>query len=155
MGIGVVLNSTTGCVRSSTSLLHRKKIKVNLLLKYFSVCSLKVQVQGMTGNIQFDTYGRRTNYTIDVYEMKAAGSRKVSFKTWIQISHHLKYLFQQTNEIQKCQRCSVITRSWGMPPSYCLPCPRNLVIFSSWTKPLALLNIFTGFRVNFKHKFFT
>uniref|UniRef100_A0A8C0IIF1 Glutamate receptor n=1 Tax=Bubo bubo TaxID=30461 RepID=A0A8C0IIF1_BUBBB len=39
-----------------------------------------VQVQGMTGNIQFDTYGRRTNYTIDVYEMKAAGSRKVSYK---------------------------------------------------------------------------
>lgn len=45
----------------------------------FSVYCLKVQVQGMTGNIQFDTYGRRTNYTIDVYEMKAAGSRKVSF----------------------------------------------------------------------------
>uniref|UniRef100_A0A663M7T7 Glutamate ionotropic receptor AMPA type subunit 3 n=1 Tax=Athene cunicularia TaxID=194338 RepID=A0A663M7T7_ATHCN len=38
-----------------------------------------VQVQGMTGNIQFDTYGRRTNYTIDVYEMKAAGSRKVGY----------------------------------------------------------------------------
>lgn len=32
----------------------------------------------MTGNIQFDTYGRRTNYTIDVYEMKVSGSRKVS-----------------------------------------------------------------------------
>ncbi|KFQ61083.1 Glutamate receptor 3, partial [Pelecanus crispus] len=38
-----------------------------------------VQVQGMTGNIQFDTYGRRTNYTIDVYEMKATGSRKVGY----------------------------------------------------------------------------
>ncbi|KAK1212572.1 GRIA3 protein, partial [Pygoscelis papua] len=38
-----------------------------------------VQVQGMTGNIQFDTYGRRTNYTIDVYEMKAAGSRKAGY----------------------------------------------------------------------------
>lgn len=37
-----------------------------------------MQVQGMTGNIQFDTYGRRTNYTIDVYEMKVTGSRKVS-----------------------------------------------------------------------------
>uniref|UniRef100_A0A4W2I0V2 Glutamate ionotropic receptor AMPA type subunit 3 n=1 Tax=Bos indicus x Bos taurus TaxID=30522 RepID=A0A4W2I0V2_BOBOX len=37
-----------------------------------------VQVQGMTGNIQFDTYGRRTNYTIDVYEMKVTGSRKES-----------------------------------------------------------------------------
>uniref|UniRef100_A0A8V0YES9 Glutamate receptor n=1 Tax=Gallus gallus TaxID=9031 RepID=A0A8V0YES9_CHICK len=40
---------------------------------------LKVQVQGMTGNIQFDTYGRRTNYTIDVYEMKASGSRKAGY----------------------------------------------------------------------------
>uniref|UniRef100_A0A8C5Q8K9 Glutamate receptor n=1 Tax=Leptobrachium leishanense TaxID=445787 RepID=A0A8C5Q8K9_9ANUR len=35
-----------------------------------------VQVQGMTGNIQFDTYGRRTNYTIDVYEMTATKPRK-------------------------------------------------------------------------------
>lgn len=32
----------------------------------------------MTGNIQFDNYGRRTNYTIDVYEMKTGGPRKVS-----------------------------------------------------------------------------
>ncbi|KAM8800072.1 glutamate receptor 3 isoform 2-T3 [Eudromia elegans] len=38
-----------------------------------------VQVQGMTGNIQFDTYGRRTNYTIDVYEVKASGSRKTGY----------------------------------------------------------------------------
>ncbi|XP_053555089.1 glutamate receptor 3 [Bombina bombina] len=36
-----------------------------------------VQVQGMTGNIQFDTYGRRTNYTIDVYEMSGTKARKV------------------------------------------------------------------------------
>lgn len=43
-----------------------------------SVCpSWQVQVQGMTGNIQFDNYGRRTNYTIDVYEMKTGGPRKV------------------------------------------------------------------------------
>lgn len=31
----------------------------------------------MTGNIQFDSFGRRSNYTIDVYEMKAGGPRKV------------------------------------------------------------------------------
>lgn len=37
----------------------------------------QVQVQGMTGNIQFDSFGRRSNYTIDVYEMKAGGPRKV------------------------------------------------------------------------------
>ncbi|TWW55095.1 Glutamate receptor 3 [Takifugu flavidus] len=36
-----------------------------------------VQVQGMTGNIQFDNYGRRTNYTIDIYEMKIGGPRKI------------------------------------------------------------------------------
>ncbi|KAG8448103.1 hypothetical protein GDO86_015266 [Hymenochirus boettgeri] len=36
-----------------------------------------VQVQGMTGNIQFDTYGRRTNYTIDVYETTTTKPRKV------------------------------------------------------------------------------
>lgn len=38
----------------------------------------QVQVQGMTGNIQFDSFGRRSNYTIDVYEMKPGGARKVS-----------------------------------------------------------------------------
>lgn len=37
----------------------------------------QVHVQGMTGNVQFDNYGRRTNYTIDVYEMKTGGPRKV------------------------------------------------------------------------------
>lgn len=43
-----------------------------------SLCpSWQVQVQGMTGNIQFDNYGRRTNYTIDVYEMKTGGPKKV------------------------------------------------------------------------------
>lgn len=31
----------------------------------------------MTGNIQFDSFGRRSNYTIDVYEMKSGGPRKV------------------------------------------------------------------------------
>ncbi|XP_018592881.1 glutamate receptor 3 isoform X1 [Scleropages formosus] len=35
-----------------------------------------VQVQGMTGNIQFDSFGRRSNYTVDVYEMKTGGPRK-------------------------------------------------------------------------------
>uniref|UniRef100_A0A8C3SK65 Glutamate receptor n=1 Tax=Chelydra serpentina TaxID=8475 RepID=A0A8C3SK65_CHESE len=46
-----------------------------------------VQVQGMTGNIQFDTYGRRTNYTIDVYETKATGTRKVILNIYQQVSN--------------------------------------------------------------------
>lgn len=47
--------------------------------KVFS-CVQQVQVQGMTGNIQFDTFGRRANYTIDVYEMKSVGPRRVSLE---------------------------------------------------------------------------
>ncbi|KAK6317063.1 hypothetical protein J4Q44_G00124630 [Coregonus suidteri] len=35
-----------------------------------------VQVQGMTGNIQFDSFGRRANYSVDVYEMKVGGPKK-------------------------------------------------------------------------------
>uniref|UniRef100_A0A3B3WNJ6 Ionotropic glutamate receptor C-terminal domain-containing protein n=1 Tax=Poecilia mexicana TaxID=48701 RepID=A0A3B3WNJ6_9TELE len=37
-----------------------------------------VQLQGMTGNIQFDNYGRRTNYTIEIHEMKKDGPKKRS-----------------------------------------------------------------------------
>lgn len=44
---------------------------------FFLTFPWQVQVQGMTGNIQFDSFGRRSNYTIDVYEMKAGGPRKV------------------------------------------------------------------------------
>uniref|UniRef100_A0A5F9DPZ6 Glutamate receptor n=1 Tax=Oryctolagus cuniculus TaxID=9986 RepID=A0A5F9DPZ6_RABIT len=54
---------------------------------------LKVQVQGMTGNIQFDTYGRRTNYTIDVYEMKVTGSRKAGY--WNEYERFVPFSDQQ------------------------------------------------------------
>lgn len=48
------------------------------VLLFLCAFHLQVQVQGMTGNIQFDSFGRRSNYTIDVYEMKPGGARKVS-----------------------------------------------------------------------------
>uniref|UniRef100_F7BXT8 Glutamate receptor n=3 Tax=Metatheria TaxID=9263 RepID=F7BXT8_MONDO len=54
-----------------------------------------VQVQGMTGNIQFDTYGRRTNYTIDVYEMKVTGSRKAGY--WNEYERFVPFLDQQVS----------------------------------------------------------
>lgn len=44
------------------------------------VC-VKVRIQGLTGNIQFDHYGRRVNYTMDVFELKSNGPRKVRHKT--------------------------------------------------------------------------
>uniref|UniRef100_A0A8D0V5X0 Glutamate receptor n=1 Tax=Sus scrofa TaxID=9823 RepID=A0A8D0V5X0_PIG len=39
----------------------------------------KVQIQGLTGNVQFDHYGRRVNYTMDVFELKSTGPRKVGY----------------------------------------------------------------------------
>uniref|UniRef100_A0A8C6KMG1 Glutamate receptor n=1 Tax=Nothobranchius furzeri TaxID=105023 RepID=A0A8C6KMG1_NOTFU len=37
----------------------------------------QVRIQGLTGNIQFDHFGRRINYTMDVFELKSNGPRKV------------------------------------------------------------------------------
>lgn len=40
------------------------------------MCS-QVRVEGLTGNIQFDQYGRRVNYTVHVMELKNSGPVKV------------------------------------------------------------------------------
>ncbi|KAM9800980.1 glutamate receptor 4a isoform 1-T1 [Neosynchiropus ocellatus] len=39
----------------------------------------QVRLQGLTGNIQFDHYGRRINYTMDVFELKSNGPRKIGY----------------------------------------------------------------------------
>lgn len=39
---------------------------------------IQVRLQGLTGNVQFDHYGRRVNYTMDVFELKSNGPRRVS-----------------------------------------------------------------------------
>ncbi|KAG7217115.1 hypothetical protein INR49_027656 [Caranx melampygus] len=36
----------------------------------------QVRLQGLTGNVQFDHYGRRVNYTMDVFELKNNGPRR-------------------------------------------------------------------------------
>ncbi|KAJ4919561.1 hypothetical protein JOQ06_022521 [Pogonophryne albipinna] len=38
----------------------------------------QVRLQGLTGNVQFDHYGRRVNYTMDVFELKNNGPRRDS-----------------------------------------------------------------------------
>ncbi|XP_072285889.1 glutamate receptor 3 isoform X2 [Pyxicephalus adspersus] len=66
-----------------------------------------VQVQGMTGNIQFDTYGRRTNYTIDVYEMTATKPRKVGH--WNEYEHFVAAPDQQpTNDTSSVENKTII-----------------------------------------------
>ncbi|KAJ4918109.1 hypothetical protein JOQ06_007897, partial [Pogonophryne albipinna] len=66
-----------------------------------------VQVQGMTGNIQFDTFGRRSNYTIEVYEMKAAGPRKIGY--W---NEYEKFVYimdpQVTNESSSVENRTIV-----------------------------------------------
>lgn len=38
---------------------------------------MQVRVDGLTGNIQFDQYGKRVNYTVNVMELKSNGPVKV------------------------------------------------------------------------------
>uniref|UniRef100_A0A8C7DJZ3 Glutamate receptor n=1 Tax=Oncorhynchus kisutch TaxID=8019 RepID=A0A8C7DJZ3_ONCKI len=41
----------------------------------------QVWLQGLTGNVQFDHYGRRVNYTMDVFELKNNGPRRMGYWT--------------------------------------------------------------------------
>ncbi|EPY73111.1 glutamate receptor 1 isoform 3 [Camelus ferus] len=41
--------------------------------------SIKVRFEGLTGNVQFNEKGRRTNYTLHVIEMKHDGIRKIGY----------------------------------------------------------------------------
>ncbi|XP_035291121.1 glutamate receptor 3-like isoform X5 [Anguilla anguilla] len=66
-----------------------------------------VQVQGMTGNIQFDTFGRRSNYTIDVYEMKPGGGRKIGY--WNEYERFVYIMDQQvTNESSSVENRTIV-----------------------------------------------
>ncbi|XP_077387982.1 glutamate receptor 3b isoform X6 [Festucalex cinctus] len=73
-----------------------------------------VQVQGMTGNIQFDNYGRRTNYTIDVYEMKIGGPRKIGY--WNEFTRFVNIMDPQvTNDSSVENRTIVVTTIMEAP----------------------------------------
>uniref|UniRef100_A0A3P8NPS4 Glutamate receptor n=1 Tax=Astatotilapia calliptera TaxID=8154 RepID=A0A3P8NPS4_ASTCA len=73
-----------------------------------------VQVQGMTGNIQFDNYGRRTNYTIDVYEMKTGGPRKIGY--WNEYSRFVNIMdLQVSNDSSVENRTIVVTTIMEAP----------------------------------------
>uniref|UniRef100_A0A6Q2WX88 Glutamate receptor n=1 Tax=Esox lucius TaxID=8010 RepID=A0A6Q2WX88_ESOLU len=67
-----------------------------------------VQVQGMTGNIQFDSYGRRSNYTIDVYEMRMGGPKKIGY--WNEYERFVNVLEQQAvaNESSSVENRTIV-----------------------------------------------
>lgn len=44
---------------------------------FVSCLFMKVRVDGLTGNIQFDQYGKRVNYSVNVMELKNSGPVKV------------------------------------------------------------------------------
>ncbi|XP_048093322.1 glutamate receptor 4-like isoform X5 [Alosa alosa] len=39
----------------------------------------QVRLQGLTGNVQFDIYGRRVNYSMDVFELKNNGPKRIGY----------------------------------------------------------------------------
>nr|XP_033948346.1 glutamate receptor 3 isoform X3 [Pseudochaenichthys georgianus] len=66
-----------------------------------------VQVNGMTGKIQFDNYGRRTNFTIDVYEMKTGGPRKIGY--WNEYARFVNIMDAQVTNDSVENRTIVVT----------------------------------------------
>lgn len=45
-----------------------------------SITPLQVRIDGLTGHIQFNEKGRRTNYTVSVMELAPSGPKKVSLE---------------------------------------------------------------------------
>ncbi|XP_058239453.1 glutamate receptor 3a isoform X2 [Hemibagrus wyckioides] len=66
-----------------------------------------VQVQGMTGNVQFDSFGRRTNFTIDVYEMKPSGAKKIGYWSEFEKFVYVSEL-QVTNESSSVENRTIV-----------------------------------------------
>lgn len=50
-----------------------------------SFTPFQVRIDGLTGHIQFNEKGRRTNYTVSVMELAPSGPKKVSL--------YLRYVF--------------------------------------------------------------
>ncbi|PWA23517.1 hypothetical protein CCH79_00005900 [Gambusia affinis] len=71
-----------------------------------------VQLQGMTGNIQFDNYGRRTNYTIEIHEMKMDGPKKIG--CWNEYTGFVNIMDPQVN-ISEENRTIVVTTIMEAP----------------------------------------
>ncbi|KAK5897271.1 hypothetical protein CesoFtcFv8_010346 [Champsocephalus esox] len=72
-----------------------------------------VQVNGMTGKIQFDNYGRRTNFTIDVYEMKTGGPRKIGY--WNEYARFVNIMDAQVTNDSVENRTIVVTTIMEAP----------------------------------------
>lgn len=52
----------------------------------------QVRFEGLTGNVQFNEKGRRTNYTLHVIEMKHDGIRKVKIPLPQRLAQELRAL---------------------------------------------------------------
>lgn len=65
---------------SHFSLICRGKSELRNVTSSIFVTPLQVRIDGLTGHIQFNEKGRRTNYTVSVMELAPSGPKKVSQK---------------------------------------------------------------------------
>ncbi|XP_038631957.1 glutamate receptor 4-like isoform X5 [Scyliorhinus canicula] len=67
----------------------------------------QVRGRGLTGNLQFDNYGRRSNYTIDVYELRPSGPRKIG--SWNEYERLVTIAdIQQVNESTSAENRTIV-----------------------------------------------
>lgn len=85
---------------------------------------MQVRLQGLTGNVQFDHYGRRVNYTMDVFELKNNGPRRVKHHTTL-LSFVLWMNICQVDVLARsvyptcCQRFVQTAVMWLLPLRWC------------------------------------
>lgn len=73
---------TNQCIAIMCRLSFFRWIEKNITLGVLCVCIMcvcvQVRIDGLTGHIQFNEKGRRTNYTVSVMELALSGPKKVS-----------------------------------------------------------------------------
>lgn len=69
--------------------LYFTAIDISLLILSIVMC-VQVRVDGLTGNIQFDQYGKRINYSVTIMELKNNGPVKVNeecfLSAWVSLN---------------------------------------------------------------------
>lgn len=77
------------------------------------VTRLQVRIDGLTGHIQFNEKGRRTNYTVSIMELAPSGPKKVSPAE--------KDLFVKNGIIMYTYDVDEVTEEPVLPPSSSYP----------------------------------
>lgn len=68
-----------------------------------SVTLLQVRIDGLTGHIQFNEKGRRTNYTVSIMELAPSGPKKVESARSLRRQYKIFFLLKDPIKNSACK----------------------------------------------------